>query len=308
MDFNPRSPHGERRRANRFAGYITRFQSTLPARGATRGLRHKVAMLGISIHAPRTGSDRAGAGSPCEGLIFQSTLPARGATVLLDQKSAGWSTFQSTLPARGATKGKEEKNDNAGISIHAPRTGSDSKHRPQYSDERFQSTLPARGATRVTLREPGTASHFNPRSPHGERPISCGNEKIALTFQSTLPARGATMSRCSSSKAGRFQSTLPARGATSDRANSRAQPGISIHAPRTGSDATATRRNHFRRISIHAPRTGSDDNDAYLSRLLNHFNPRSPHGERRIFRLRSDTQTYRFQSTLPARGATGIGS
>ena len=56
--FNPRSPHGERRRvaAARTAAHI--FQSTLPARGAT-GLQvpwHR--RCNISIHAPRTGSDK----------------------------------------------------------------------------------------------------------------------------------------------------------------------------------------------------------------------------------------------------------
>ena len=56
------------------------------------------------------------------------------------------------------------------ISIHAPCTGSDALTIcPVCNAVIFQSTLPARGATRATLREPGTASHFNPRSLHGER-------------------------------------------------------------------------------------------------------------------------------------------
>ena len=56
------------------------------------------------------------------------------------------------------------------ISIHAPRTGSDSAAPTTYkAPSTFQSTLPARGATRVIL-----------RLPNGE------------VFQSTLPARGAT--------------------------------------------------------------------------------------------------------------------
>ena len=101
------------------------FQSTLPARGATKWTALK-------------------------GLIteFQSTLPARGATVIATAfalapndfnprsphgerpRLTWWSElrkgFQSTLPARGAT----QKAD-----IALPRTA-------------FQSTLPARGATR----------------------------------------------------------------------------------------------------------------------------------------------------------------
>ena len=57
--FNPRSPHGERR-----------FR-------ALQGL----AACDISIHAPRTGSDKKRNDLVARGLIFQSTLPARGATV-----------------------------------------------------------------------------------------------------------------------------------------------------------------------------------------------------------------------------------
>ena len=35
-------------------------------------------------------------------------------------------------------------------------------------------------------------------------------------------------------------------------------------------------------ISIHAPRTGSDQTSAVAYRAGTHFNPRSPHGERRL--------------------------
>ena len=79
-DFNPRSPHGERlhpakpwktdnqfqstlpaRGATRCSGCRRRwriFQSTLPARGATQRRLACGLTLEISIHAPRTGSDR----------------------------------------------------------------------------------------------------------------------------------------------------------------------------------------------------------------------------------------------------------
>ena len=38
-------------------GSFASFQSTLPARGATRSSRAKEAMVRISIHTPREGSD-----------------------------------------------------------------------------------------------------------------------------------------------------------------------------------------------------------------------------------------------------------
>ena len=58
--------------------------------------------------------------------------------------------------------------------------------------------------------------------------------------------------------------------------------GISTHAPRTGSDGNAGE--HVPRIdaiSTHAPRTGSDNTGIVIGLEFAHFNPRSPHGERR---------------------------
>ena len=103
--FNPRSPHGER-----------------PARLPFPRRRGRV----ISIHAPRTGSDFQHGRNSGQRNTFQSTLPARGATlfqlcILPDQK------FQSTLPARGATVFRRALIKTNTISIHAPRTGSDSE-------------------------------------------------------------------------------------------------------------------------------------------------------------------------------------
>ena len=82
-----------------------KFQSTLPARGAT---------MGTAGRAP--------------GDLFQSTLPARGATKLPNQAGRA-RQFQSTLPARGATVAGELVREPLKISIHAPRTGSDDENR-----------------------------------------------------------------------------------------------------------------------------------------------------------------------------------
>ena len=79
--------------------------------------------------------------------------------------------FQSTLPARGATNDIASFVGRIGISIHAPRTGSDHFRHALQADQR----------------------HFNPRSPHGERPFFSSNLLEWHTFQSTLPARGATL-------------------------------------------------------------------------------------------------------------------
>ena len=60
--------------------WVSVFQSTLPARGATQLANGGDFALLISIHAPRTGSDWKAEGKLMTTEGFQSTLPARGAT------------------------------------------------------------------------------------------------------------------------------------------------------------------------------------------------------------------------------------
>ncbi len=132
---------------SRTARIFASFQSTLPARGATRSPTPRGRL------PPR----------------FQSTLPARGATSRRTTPRAK-RTFQSTLPARGATINPATMNGSQGISIHAPRTGSD------RNAEGFEWGV----------------SYFNPRSPHGERLMNFARRVAEATFQPTLPARGAT--------------------------------------------------------------------------------------------------------------------
>ena len=193
----------------------------------------------------------------------------------------------------------------ATISIHAPRTGSD---------------------LRICC-IPIATCHFNPRSPHGERPMRWNSSCIIARFQSTLPARGATPANARNPGAQGFQSTLPARGATCRGGFHLPLLHISIHAPRTGSDKRSVfvpcavanfnpRSPHGERrsrdgapvltkgISIHAPRTGSDKNIAILNKNSYDFNPRSPHGERLVVPSADRSPLRTFQSTLPARGAT----
>ena len=193
-NFYPRSPRGERPDITWDDDITDAFLSTLPARGATvdadllthggrdfyprspRGERPARptpcrSRGGISIHAPREGSDLSTCEASTGSLIFLSTLPARGATQILEMYS-------------NALK----------ISIHAPREGSDfqsnsSRHFPY---------------------------HFYPRSPRGERPDGSMYYGEWIIFLSTLPARGATrMPPHRPPGAGPFLSTLPARGATS---------------------------------------------------------------------------------------------
>ena len=146
--FNPRSPHGERRRGGWSAAFAgTHFNPRSPHGERRAALRVLSVIRRISIHAPRTGSDKGRDQIDLIAPAFQSTLPARGAT----------------RPLRGCTALLH-------ISIHAPRTGSDMKRRGRSDGaNEFQSTLPARGATTSSPASCCRRCHFNPRSPHGER-------------------------------------------------------------------------------------------------------------------------------------------
>ena len=192
------------------------------------------------------------------------------------------------------------------ISIHAPRTGSDSS---------WGSICAATG-------------HFNPRSPHGERPTPKGGRQIFLAFQSTLPARGATVIATAFAFAPNISIHAPRTGSDMRRPAWRTcQSYFNPRSPHGERRETYTRRKsrlyfnprspHGERlaiprvqafqsdISIHAPRTGSDVDDYHGWMLHLHFNPRSPHGERPHSFFSSASRRL-FQSTLPARGATGF--
>ena len=195
-------------------------------------------------------------------------------------------TFQSTLPARGATASRAQEPPASRFQSTLPARGATFVRVIKRENVLFQSTLPARGATR----------DFSRSTP-------------CVLFQSTLPARGATLITSSMSITADdfnprslhgerrrpirghrtemiFQSTLPARGATS------AHPSVA-RPPEC--------------ISIHAPCTGSDAASFFASCRNSYFNPRSLHGERRNPKWRNRLWST-FQSTLPARGATEVGS
>ena len=121
LNFNPRSPHGERRIAVRFLRLLHRFQSTLPAWGATakatspvggksyfnprsphgERLARRFATMGvnaISIHAPRMGSDYHSPRIVSTRFVFQSTLPAWGATAMARCRSSSCRYFNPRSP------------------------------------------------------------------------------------------------------------------------------------------------------------------------------------------------------------------
>ena len=148
--FNPRTPRGVRL----LPWCVTARRSSIsihaPREGCDTGRWARFGYFAISIHAPHEGCDRARVRARAHSILFQSTHPARGATRLIPAYLEVFDRFQSTHPARGATKrapsaAQEHHYFNprtprgvrpsplagaavgAGISIHAPREGCDSK-------------------------------------------------------------------------------------------------------------------------------------------------------------------------------------
>ena len=108
--------------------------------------------------------------------------------------------------------------------------------------------------------------------------------RLKLRFQSTLPAWGATisMSRPSADHSD-FNPRSPHGERRVQLIPTCAPALISIHAPRMGSDARPADPDMCPApISIHAPRMGSDRPVLLSLRPPQYFNPRSPHGERRV--------------------------
>ena len=235
--FNPRSPHGERLRADRLASASIHFNPRSP-HGERRARANGILIvLCISIHAPRTGSDRAAAvrawnndisiHAPRTGSDSGSTVnlraepsisihaPRTGSDTVAVCCSYRWKYFNPRSPHGERLDWVHVNYIRDDISIHAPRTGSDDCYRKQLRAEwAFQSTLPARGATLRELHGVFGADI----SIHAPR-----------TGSDEPPDEGAFLRS------------------------------ISIHAPRTGSDDCAVQlRADHHMISIHAPRTGSD--------------------------------------------------
>ena len=192
LHFNPRSPHGERQAVVAAPDTKAYFNPRSP-----HGERHEAADRGsrahISIHAPRTGSDHQSRCPEGVGKMISIHAPRTGSDPQ-NRQLEGCSQYFNPRSPHGERRRLREKTIAVfGISIHAPRTGSDtpaagappepmiSIHAPRTgSDPR---TGRRRRGRDISIHAPRTGSdrsireysraldpHFNPRSPHGERP------------------------------------------------------------------------------------------------------------------------------------------
>ena len=147
-DFNPRSPHGERHKNVVLLYQCNRFQSTLPARGATvTATRRNHFRQYFNPRSPHGERPETLMSCPSATWNFNPRSPHGERHVLRLDVLRLNGEFQSTLPARGATKLMGAPDDVVRISIHAPRTGSDM----------------------LAFFQILVSGNFNPRSPHGER-------------------------------------------------------------------------------------------------------------------------------------------
>ena len=191
----------------------------------------------ISIHAPREGSDPLRSRYVIPALNFYPRSP-RGERPGSFCGRAITPHFYPRSP-RGERLRVGDRGDlHFGISIHAPREGSDEANFQRFwPDEVISIHAPREGSDRRVLQSTGR----NNISIHAPRegsdiPTQVGSNGCAI-FLSTLPARGATR-LC--------------------KTRLRATVSISIHAPREGSDPPAAYLGVAISISIHAPREGSD--------------------------------------------------
>ena len=285
--------------------YFSLFQSTHPARGATRS----------GFLTPTVDQ-------------FQSTHPARGATIAAI--SSGLSTsFQSTHPARGATVRRPPFCFHFDISIHAPREGCDSLpsapattstyFNPRtpargattacmhniYGQSEFQSTHPARGATPYWCVLARPAFHFNPRTPRGVRQVADGPPGDCVIISIHAPREGCDKA--------------PLAGGTKERNfNPRTPRGVrrdGMSAPMRGGDFNPRTPRGVRRsvmrssicsnsISIHAPREGCDTGRPMAGASSRLFQSTHPARGATLTAAATSSTGSSFQSTHPARGAT----
>ena len=264
---------------------VSVFQSTHPARDATKSLCDRLNAVLISIHASREGCDFAAGGLVTRPVDFNPRIP-RGMRLMAPSIHILIIRFQSTHPARDATRydvtsgimviyfnpriprGMRLTSTGpslliAVISIHASREGCDQHNVFEYHNGiRFQSTHPARDATpHGQVYFINKFLDFNPRIPRGMR-------REWYIVQSIINSNA-------------FQSTHPARDAT--------LPAVMLL--------------HRSVISIHASREGCDIQILFISIGGVDFNPRIPRGMRQDQAHQSFLDTL-FQSTHPARDAT----
>ena len=187
----------------------SKFQSTLPLRGATHspirqpcawgnfnphspcGERHELYVRSstcpeISIHTPLAGSDPE-AKELAEFVKFQSTLPLRGATGKSSKPLMDTNVFQSTLPLRGATVDLDRQGKALVFQSTLPLRGATGRETADGETHYISIHTPLAGSDARVHRRSVRLNNFNPHSPCGERPKPVGFEHVPYHFNPHSP-------------------------------------------------------------------------------------------------------------------------
>ena len=172
------------------------FLSTLPARGATaQQLEASQWTSGISIHAPREGSDDFRHFFTRPPTAISIHAPREGSDSFSATKDRTCKTMISIhAPREGSDRRTHRPHHGRPISIHAPREGSDNSALDVRPPGKISIHAPREGSDPEDCSRVSPFGNFYPRSPRGERPGDLGGFIESEKFLSTLPARGATQS------------------------------------------------------------------------------------------------------------------
>ena len=258
LNFNPRSPRGERRRWRIWATVTCRFQPALPARGAT-GAGERRAQAGRDFNPRSPRGERPSSISVSNVKISISTRAPREGSDCQGIPRFPPSYISTRAPREGSDLSSltdEDRRPN--FNPRSPRGERLPAHPCISFSFKFQPALPARGAT-------ATASE------HGE------DEE----FQPALPARGATMQCVTTRQRRRISTRAPREGSDPHARNLGHALMISTRAPREGSDATApSKRGPPSHFNPRSPRGERPAGRGCPREPATNFNPRSPRGER----------------------------
>ena len=166
IHFNPRSPHGERQCSTSMISWAVIFQSTLPARGATNCFCNRPCINAFQSTLPARGATHRRATRRCCSRYFNPRSP-HGERLLILSICTPPVVISIHAPRTGSDSIQIARIMYEVISIHAPRTGSDDLLATSVESLAiFQSTLPARGATRgrIFKRFPRKISIHAPRT------------------------------------------------------------------------------------------------------------------------------------------------
>ena len=304
-NFNPRPPHGGRRRFGHLCASGVVFQPAPPARRATCCSNSGSWRPTISTRAPRTEGDLLSPFLAATADIFQPAPPARRATPDLSAngRQATISTRAPRTEGDSPVRAGRREQD---ISTRAPRTEGDlhlNGSLPDYCG--FQPAPPARRATVtdpngdtlpiISTRAPRTEGdtswtctcphpwNFNPRPPHGGRPEEAEEAEADEPISTRAPrTEGDTWDGENHDVLEVFQPAPPARRATVGRdAAAPARRHFNPRPPHGGRHGQRHSAHGGPAISTRAPRTEGDRQVQCRQRHFGlYFNPRPPHGGR----------------------------